>query len=46
MYQYGFMWSRFGYASAVAFIFFIMVAILTGILFGTSMKWVFYEGDR
>jgi multiple sugar transport system permease protein len=46
MYQYGFRSSRFGYASAVSFIFFIIVAILTGILFGTSMKWVFYEGDR
>ena len=46
MYQYGFMSSRFGYASAVSFIFFILVAILTGIIFGTSMKWVFYEGDR
>ena len=46
MYQYGFMSSRFGYASAVSFIFFIVVAILTGIIFGTSMKWVFYEGDR
>lgn len=46
MYQYGFMSSRFGYASAVSFVFFILVAIFTGILFGTSMKWVFYEGDR
>ena len=46
MYQYGFMNTRLGYASAVAFIFFILIAALTGILFGTSMKWVFYEGDR
>ena len=46
MYQYGFMSSRFGYASAVSFMFFIIVAILTGFIFGTSMKWVFYEGDR
>ena len=46
MYQYGFMQSRLGYASAVAFIFFIIVAIFTSILFATSMKWVFYEGDR
>ena len=46
MYQYGFIWSRFGYASAVSFMFFILVAILTSILFATSMKWVFYEGDR
>ena len=46
MYQYGFMQSKFGYASAVSFIFFIIIAVFTGFLFGTSMKWVFYEGDR
>ena len=46
MYQYGFMSSRLGYASAISFIFFILVAILTGILFATSKEWVFYEGDK
>jgi multiple sugar transport system permease protein len=46
MYQYGFMSSRLGYASAISFIFFIIVAILTGFVFATSKEWVFYEGDR
>ena len=46
MYQYGFMSSRLGYASAISFIFFIIVAILTGFIFATSKEWVFYEGDR
>ena len=44
MYQYGFIQSHLGYASAISFIFFILVAILTGILFATSKEWVFYEG--
>ena len=46
MYQYGFMDSRLGYASAVSFVFFILVAVITGIIFATSKEWVFYEGDR
>jgi len=46
MYQYGFIQSHLGYASAISFIFFILVAILTGILFATSKEWVFYTGDK
>ena len=46
MYQYGFIQSHLGYASAISFIFFILVAILTGILFATSKEWVFYAGDK
>jgi multiple sugar transport system permease protein len=46
MYQYGFLQSHLGYASAISFIFFILVAILTSILFASSKEWVFYEGDR
>jgi len=46
MYQYGFIQSHLGYASAISFIFFVLVAILTGILFVTSKEWVFYAGDK
>jgi len=46
MYQYGFMQGRLGYASAVSFMFFILIAIITGIIFATSKEWVFYEGDK
>ena len=46
MYQYAFKQSRLGYASAVSFIFFILVGIFTSILFATSKGWVFYEGDK
>ncbi len=44
MYQYGFVEGRLGYASAVAFMFFILIAIFTAILFATSKSWIFYEG--
>ena len=46
MYRYAFLSNRLGYASAISFIFFIIAAILTGIIFVTSKEWVFYEGDK
>jgi multiple sugar transport system permease protein len=46
MYRYAFKSSQLGYASAISFIFFIIVAIFTGILFATSKEWVFYEGGK
>jgi multiple sugar transport system permease protein len=44
MYRYAFKSSQLGYASAISFMFFIIVALFTGILFFTSKDWVFYEG--
>ena len=44
MYRYGFIDGRLGYASAVSFMFFILIAIFTAILFATSKSWIFYEG--
>jgi multiple sugar transport system permease protein len=44
MYRYAFKSSQLGYASAISFVFFIIIAIFTGILFATSKNWVFYEG--
>jgi len=46
MYHYAFRTFQhgYGYASAISFIFFIIVAILTAIIFATSKSWVFYEG--
>jgi multiple sugar transport system permease protein len=46
MYRYAFKSSQLGYASAISFIFFIIVAAFTGILFATSKDWVFYEGGN
>lgn len=44
MYDQAFVNNKLGYACAVSFIFFILIAIFTGILFGTSRSWIFYEG--
>lgn len=44
MYRYAFKSNKIGYACAVAFIFFIIIAIFTGILFKTSKSFVYYEG--
>ena len=46
MYRYAFMSGHFGYSSAISFIFFILVALFTGVLFASSREWVFYEGDK
>lgn len=45
MYRYAFQSNSLGYACAISFIFFILIAIFTGILFVTSKSWIFYEGD-
>jgi multiple sugar transport system permease protein len=44
MYQYAFQQNQLGYASAVSFVFFILIAVFTLILFATSKTWIFYEG--
>ena len=44
MYQEGFKLGGFATASAIAFVFFIISAILAAILFITSKSWIFYEG--
>jgi multiple sugar transport system permease protein len=46
MYRTAFISGQLGYASAISFVFFIIIAIFTGILFVLSKEWVFYEGDR
>jgi multiple sugar transport system permease protein len=33
-----------GQAGAISFALFILIGIFTAILFGTSKKWLFYEG--
>lgn len=44
MYRYAFQNNQMGYASAVSFVFFVLIAVITLILFATSKKWTFYEG--
>ncbi|MDR2157277.1 MAG: sugar ABC transporter permease [Clostridiales Family XIII bacterium] len=44
MYRSAFKSANFGYASTISFVFFIIIAIFTGLVFASSRKWVFYEG--
>ncbi len=45
IYREGFMRNNFGHASALSLIFFVFIALLTALFFGTSRKWIFYEGE-
>lgn len=44
MYRYAFKSNQIGYACAISFVFFVLIAIFTAILFTTSNRWVYYEG--
>lgn len=44
MYRYAFESNQIGYACAISFVFFLLIAIFTIILFVTSKSWIFYEG--
>jgi multiple sugar transport system permease protein len=46
IYHNAFRNNQIGYASALAFVFFIIIAIFTSILFLTSKGWIFYEGEE
>jgi multiple sugar transport system permease protein len=35
-----------GYASALAWLLFIIILILTAIMWTTSARWVYYEGEE
>ena len=43
LYQRAFKYYDMGYASALAWVLVVIVAVLTGVIFKTSNKWVFYE---
>ncbi len=44
MYRTGFINNELSYASAISFIFFVIIGVFTLILFATSKTWLFYEG--
>jgi len=46
LYQTAFQNFEFGYASALAWIFFVIVVILTYLNVRLSRRWVYYEGDE
>ncbi|MDR1596179.1 MAG: sugar ABC transporter permease [Treponema sp.] len=43
LYQRGFKYFNMGYASAMAWVLVLIIALFTGLIFKTSDKWVFYE---
>jgi multiple sugar transport system permease protein len=43
LYQQAFKYQKMGYASALSWVLFIIVALLTALVFRSSRKWVFYE---
>ena len=46
VYRDGFQENSMGYASALAWILFVIIAIITAVLFLTSKGWVYYEGGQ
>jgi multiple sugar transport system permease protein len=45
LYLNAFLYNQMGYASAMAWILFVLVLVLTVIVFRTSLFWVYYEGQ-
>jgi multiple sugar transport system permease protein len=46
LYQRGFVDFRMGYASAMAWVLLLVIALVTALLFRTSRAWVFYAGGE
>lgn len=46
LYQRAFSNFDMGYASAMAWVLLVIIGLFTWIAFGTSRRWVFYEGER
>lgn len=46
MYRYAFISNQLGYACGISFVFFVIIAIFTAVLFATSKSWIFYQGDN
>lgn len=45
MYKYAFKSNQIGYGCAVSFVFFVLIALFTAVVFSTSKSWVYYEGE-
>ena len=45
MYKQAFEFSNLGYASALGWVLFLVIAILAAIIFKTSKYWVFYSDE-
>ena len=46
LYQNAFKYFKMGYASAMAWLLFTVILLLTLVLFRTSGRWVYYEGEK
>lgn len=46
LYRNAFRYFEIGYASALAWILFVVLLVLTLIIFRTGRRWVYYEGER
>ena len=46
LYDKAFSWLQMGYASAMAWVLFAMIIVLTGLIFRSSRLWVYYEGEE
>jgi multiple sugar transport system permease protein len=46
LYRNAFNWFEMGYASALAWLLFVIILILTVIMWTTSARWVYYEGEE
>jgi multiple sugar transport system permease protein len=44
LYNNAFKWFKMGYASALAWLMFLLILLLTGVVFRSSLRWVYYEG--
>ena len=45
LYRKGFEQFKFGYASALAWVLFVIILVLTLLVFRSSAMWVYYEGE-
>ena len=45
LFQNAFAYFKMGYASAMAWILFVLILVITLVLFRTSARWVYYEGQ-
>jgi multiple sugar transport system permease protein len=46
LYKNAFNWFEMGYASSLAWLLFLIIMVLTVILWSTSARWVYYEGEE
>jgi len=46
IYDYSFKFFDMGYASAASWVLFLLILVVTGVLFKTSSKWVFYSDGK